>query len=208
MKRFAAASLLITGLAVCTLSSKSQSMTAGCMGPTLDANGPQGSTYIPMDSWIYSAADRLQALGYLDFVYLDLRPWTRLSLLHMLEEEADRIDDAPPESEAVALYQALRRELGSDPSSAGVLHPCSSLESTYLRLGGIAGTPLRDSFHLGQSIINDYGRPYQEGFNPISGFSTRSVAGRFALYFRGEYQHAPGAPGYSQSLANTLSTID
>ncbi|HWZ50899.1 MAG TPA: capsule assembly Wzi family protein [Granulicella sp.] len=208
MKRFTAAPLLIACLAVCTLRAKSQSSTVGCMPAALDSNGPQGSTYIPMDSWIYPAADRLQALGYLDFVYLGLRPWTRLSLLHMLDEEANKIDDAPPDSEAVALYQALHRELGSDPRSAGVLHPCSSLESTYLRLGGIAGTPLRDSFHLGQTIVNDYGRPYQEGFNPISGFSTRSVAGRFALYFRGEYQHAPSAPGYSPSLANLLATID
>jgi hypothetical protein len=31
--------------------------------------------------------------------------------------------------------------------------------------------------------VNDYGRPYPEGFNPISGFSTRTEAGRFAFYF-------------------------
>ena len=30
------------------------------------------------------------------------------------------------------------------------------------QLGGIAGTPLNDSFYLGQTIVNDYGRPYQE----------------------------------------------
>jgi len=60
----------------------------------------------------------------------------------------------------------------------------------------------------GPAIRRGYGRPYQEGFNTIDGFSTQSEAGRFALYFRGKYQHAPGAPGYSESLANTLATID
>jgi hypothetical protein len=28
-------------------------------------------------------------------------------------------------------------------------------ESTYTRLLGITGTPLRDSFHIGQTIVND-----------------------------------------------------
>jgi hypothetical protein len=71
---------------------------------------------------------------------------------------------------------------------------------------GIGGTPLRDSYHLGQTIIDDYGRPYEAGFNNSTGLSARAVAGRFSLYVRGEVQHAPSASGYSQALANFLST--
>jgi Capsule assembly protein Wzi len=141
-----------------------------------------GSAYVPIDSWIYPALDRLQALGYVDFAYLGLRPWTRSSITHMLDQTERAIDSAPADEEAREIYLAVRKR--------------------------VAGTPLNDSFHLGQTIVNDYGRPYQEGFNPISGFSARSEAGRFALYFRGEYQHAPGAPGYSPSLTDLLSTID
>ena len=168
-----------------------------------------GSTYIPVDSWIYPALDRLQALGYIDFGYLGLRPWTRSSITNMLDQTERAMDSAPGDEEAHGIYLAVRKEV--DPGRhnfVDLLHPLNNVESVYTRLGGVAGTPLNDSFHLGQTIVNDYGRPYQEGFNPISGFSTRSEAGRFALYFRGEYQHAPDAPGYSQSLSNILATID
>ena len=33
------------------------------------------------------------------------------------------------------------------------------LESAYSTVRAISGTPLRDSYHLGSTIINDYGRP-------------------------------------------------
>jgi hypothetical protein len=168
-----------------------------------------GSTYVPIDSWIYPALDRLQALGYIDFAYLGLRPWTRSSIVTMLNQTQRAIESAPGDEQAREIYLAVRKEV--DPGThtfADLQNPRNSFESAYTRLGGIAGTPLNDSFHLGQTIVNDYGRPYQEGFNSISGFSTRSETGRFALYFRGEYQHAPGAPGYSQSLSNILANID
>ena len=90
----------------------------------------------------------------------------------------------------------------------GSRKPQVQFESVYTRLNGITGTPLRDSFHLGQTIINDYGRPYAEGFNNVTGFSGRSEAGRFSLYFRGEYQHAPGTDGYSNALSTLLSNND
>ena len=127
----------------------------------------------------------------------------------MLDQMQPAIEAASDDEEALGIYLALRKELDPDAESpAGLLHPKNDLESAYARVGGIAGTPLRDSFHLGQTIANDYGRPYQEGFDPITGFSTRSEAGRFSLYVRGEYQHAPSAPGYSQTLAGTLSCMD
>ena len=52
------------------------------------------------------------------------------------------------------------------------------------------------------------GRPYQAGFNNYTGFAMRAQKSRFSLFFRGEYQHAPAATGYSQALAALLSAID
>ena len=72
----------------------------------------------------------------------------------------------------------------------------------------MGGTPLRDSYHLGSTIINDYGRPYENGFNNYSGVSGYASKGRFLLYARGEFQAAPGATGYSTALAQTLSNAD
>jgi len=168
--------------------------------------GPTGSTYVPVDSWIYPALDRLHALGYVDSAYLGLRPWTRLSIAHMLERSADRIETDKGNDEARAIYRTVLHEVQPDiEHTTDSLHPRVELESVYTQLRGIAGTPLRDSFHLGQTIINDYGRPYESGFNNYSGFSARAEAGRFSLYFRGETQHAPSAAGYSQALAAYLS---
>jgi Capsule assembly protein Wzi len=168
--------------------------------------GRRGSTYVPIDHWIYSALDRLHALGYLDSAYLGLRPWTRRSIAHMLELSADDIEADSDNEEARALFHAVAREVQSDISETGSSdRPNSGLESIYIRLLGIDGIPLRDSFHLGQSFVNDYGRPYAEGFNSYSGFSTRGVAGRFSVYFRGELQHSPAAAGYTQGLASFLS---
>ena len=167
---------------------------------------PLGSTYVPVDSWIYPAMDRLHGLGYVDTAYLGMRPWTRMSIVHMLTATADKIADAKDESEACQIYHSLEREFEPDVDEFnGPREPHALFESAYTRLGGIAGTPLRDSYYLGQTIVNDYGRPYAEGFNNITGFSARSGYKRFALYFRGEYQHAPATSGYSLALSTLLS---
>jgi hypothetical protein len=166
----------------------------------------EGSAYVPVDSWIYPALDRLHALGYVDSAYLGLRPWTRLSIAHMLELSADRIQSDRNNDEALGIYLAVLREVQPDlDHPTDLLHPRSQLESVYAEMRGIAGTPLRDSFHLGQTLIDDYGRPFEEGFNSYAGFSARASAGRFSLYFRGEVQHAPSATGYSPELAGFLS---
>jgi len=170
----------------------------------------QGSTYVPLDNWVYPALDRLHALGYVDSAFLGLRPWTRLSIAHMLERSADRIESDSNNHEARLIYAALVREFKPDiERSLNDAPPRADLESVYVALRGISGTPLRDSFHLGQTIVDDYGRPFEGGFNDYTGFSARAEAGRFAFYFRGETQHAPSAAGYSANLASYLSnTID
>jgi hypothetical protein len=172
-----------------------------------------GSPYIPVDNWIYPAMWRLYAMGYVDNVFLGLRPWTRASVEHMLEEAGPRIEDAETEGAATAgearsIYNAINFELRPD-----VQGPCLAgkggirLESVYSVMRGISGTPLRDSFHLGSTLVNDYGRPYQNGFDNYSGLSGYATAGRFAMYVRAEFQGAPSAAGYSPASAQTLSQL-
>ncbi len=170
------------------------------------------SPFIPVDSWVYPAMMRLYSLGFVDNVFLGMRPWTRSSVSHMLEQAGARIDDADPGTatdEAQGIYEALNQELSRDMEGpCGTLQGHAHLESVYTIARGISGTPLRDSFHLGQTIINDYGRPYAGGFNNYTGASGYVGAGRFMLYARGEFQGSPSAAGYSSALAQQLSAID
>jgi len=167
-----------------------------------------GSAYIPVDNWVYPQMVRLYEMGYLDTAYLAMRPWTRRSALHMIEASRDAIMQGESE-EAQEILAALLTEFDTElPNRNDRRETVYGLQSAYTRLMGVTGTTLRDSFHLGQTIANDYGRPYQSGFNNISGLSTVTEAGRFSLYVRGEYQHAPGGVGYSQAVASQLSGGD
>jgi hypothetical protein len=165
-----------------------------------------GSSYIPIDSWIYSAALRLYYLGYLPTAYLGLRPWTRASLAHMLTLSQESLQSTTVPGEAVEINARLRRELA--PELADDRSPSLRAASVYTRVREINGDILNDSFHFGQTIVNDYGRPDEPGFNNLTGISAEASSGRFSLIVRTEYQHAPAAMGYSASVAETLANID
>jgi hypothetical protein len=173
-----------------------------------------GSPYIPVDSWVYPAVLRLYSLGYIDHVYLGMRPWTRASLSNMLQDIDAQIEDAntygvSTAGEAQDIYAALIHFLHYDAGMQCLTQQGGAhVESAYSVARTISGTPLRDSFHLGSTIINDYGRPYENGINNYTGASGYAVAGRFTLYVRGEFQGVPSAAGYSPALAQALSTID
>ncbi len=171
-------------------------------------NDTYGSTYIPVDSWIYPAMLRLYSLGYVDTMFLSMRPWTRRSVLHMLQVSEDDIldsDDTEAQQILATMLDELRAEVPDNLEPRGAVF---GLYSAYTRLMGVGGPTLRDSYHLGQTLVNDYGRPYQSGFNNITGFSSVNEYGRFSLYVRGEYQHAPSGPGYSTALAGVISGRD
>jgi hypothetical protein len=171
-----------------------------------------GSPYIPVDSWVYPAMLRLYSLGYVDDVFLGMRPWTRASLGRMVEQAGEQIADADEgtdTNEAQGIYDALVRELRYDSQGPCLAHQgMARIESVYSVARAISGTPLRDSFHLGSTVINDYGRPYEGGLNNYTGASGYASAGRFVFYARGEFQAAPSADGYSQALGQALSTVD
>ena len=169
-----------------------------------------GSPYVELDSWIYPVIERLAALGYIHSEYLGMRPWTRLECAQLVEEAGDEIRaEASVPEEADRLYTALAREFSGDLDELGGGGERSMrLESVYTTATEISGPPLHDSYHFGQTIINDYGRPYEEGFNTYDGFSGYGTAGRFTIYVRGEYQHAPFAPAYSGAVRQAISVMD
>jgi len=176
--------------------------------PPIDRTRLGSSVYIPVDSWIYPEVLRLYSLGYGNTLFLSVRPWTRLSLLHALDEAAPAIREGSNEEAKkilIAVQDELSPEVSQRTDSKGTLY---GIDSVYTRALGISDTSLRDSFHLGQTIVNDFGRPYQGGFNLVTGASGLVEHGHFSLYVRGEYQHSPSAMGYSEDLANELSQLD
>ena len=167
-----------------------------------------GSAYIPVDSWVYPAMLRLYSLGYVDTAYLAMRPYTRRSVLHMLQASQGAIA-ASGDEQAQEILSALLTELTDEgvtgKTERGTVY---GVQSVYTRMMGISGPILVDSFHLGQTFFNDYGRPHETGFNNITGFTTLNEQGPWSLVVRGEYQHAPSATGYTQALASQLSAGD
>ncbi len=164
-----------------------------------------GSAYIPMDSWIYPAMSRLYSMGFADTAFLSMRPYTRQSLAHIIDETEHAVTESNNEEAEEILTEVqryLEAESYGDVNGRGTVY---GTESVYGRVLGISGPTLNDSYHLGQTISNDYGRPYESGFNSILGFSEIAERDRFSFFVRGEYQHAPGAAGYSQALSKQLS---
>ncbi len=172
--------------------------------------GNVGSTYVPLDSWIYPAMEMLMARGYINTGFIGLRPWTRMSCAHMLIEMHTNVQyhtDLPPQ--ILQLQKTLDAEF-ADELAAWDGRPVDSiqLDSVYTRVMDIAGTPVNDSYHFGQTLINDYGRPYWQGVNNITGFSASANDGRFAFYVDGEYQYAPTIPGYPLSVRQVIANVD
>lgn len=163
-----------------------------------------GSTYVPMSSWIYPALDRLAALGLIPSQTAGLRPWTRAECRRQLFEAQDRVAGVAPASvaqEAARMLDLLHTEL--DKEAGGIV-----LESVYVQEGVISGPVLNDSFHLGQTWSNNYGRPFGTGWNSYTGFTSRVEYGSLFAYVTGEYQHAPGADPLSQPVRQTLAGLD
>ncbi len=170
-----------------------------------------GSAYLPLDSWVYPAIERLSSLGYINLAFQGSRPWTRIEVAALVNESRDNLtqdQDAPDTIKT--LVSELEQEFAYE---RGVLDGKSSntsvrVESLYTRNTSISGPPLNDSYHFGQTIYDNFGRPFERGFNTYDGFSGYGTAGPFTLYVRGEYQHAPSAPGYSLAARQVIAAAD
>ncbi len=166
-----------------------------------------GSPYVPIDSWVYSAFDRLAAMGYVRSGMMGMRPWTRMECARLLNEAENHNIEDSSSSEATTTYAQLYQEFaGEFREMSGGDNRGAQVESVYARVTGISGQPLTDGFNFGQTIINDYGRPYEQGLNSADGFSAWASEGHLVVYVRAEYQHAPSAPALSESARQFIST--
>jgi len=168
------------------------------------------SPYVPLDSRVYPLFERLAAGGYVTESHWDMRPWTRMECARLLEEAGEKIrydgaENPGLESVYTTLVNEFREETGRWNGEANL---AIEVDSIYTRVTEIAGPPLTDGYHFGQTIVNDYGRPYARGFNNISGFTARALAGPFALFVQGEYQRAAGALPDSPQILQAIAYAD
>ncbi|HWH59814.1 MAG TPA: capsule assembly Wzi family protein, partial [Terriglobales bacterium] len=170
-----------------------------------------GSPYVPLDSWIYPALDRLEALGYLPEGFLGQRPWTRMECARLISDASDEIaEESASPAEASHILDDLNDEFARELNLlGGGTNRSAQLESVYARVTGISGQPLSDGakYDFGQTIVNDYGRPYEEGANTIAGASGWATAGPLVGYVRAEYQYAPSASALPLSARQVIAQV-
>ena len=184
-------------------------------GPTDTPKYPAaGSTYVPLTSWVYPAIEKLAAMRYIRSDFRGTRPWARTECARLTDEAANRIAEKILAGEDVSEFVAdtlkeLQNEfapeldvIGGDPNRS------LQMESVYTRVMSISGPMLDDSYHFGQTISNDFGRPDRRGTNVIAGASARATFGPFFAYVDQEYQHAPSEPNYSAAVQQTVLNMD
>lgn len=172
--------------------------------------GNAGSTYVPLGDWTYDAVERLRAGGLIRYSFLGLRPWTRTAFAEMVKEAQYRGEDQEVPVDLQAALSKLKEEFAYELGIAANEHN-ESIQlpvSVYTRSMYISGNALNDSYHFGQNIINDDGRPYEGGYNQVTGFTARATTGRFAFYVNGEFQHAPGRAAYPLSVRQAIAVAD
>jgi Capsule assembly protein Wzi/PAP2 superfamily len=172
--------------------------------------GDLGSPYVPLDSWVYPAMERLAGLGVLNDEFMGMRPWTRGECARLVGEAADQLPDVGTgNGEASGLIEALQREFrseieGTSSNGGGEFR----LESLYSRTEHISGMPLTDGYTFAQTQINDFGRPYGEGWSTVNGFSAYATRGRWVAYVRGEAQTAPSIPAFSLTTREVVEAVN
>ena len=147
-----------------------------------------GSAFVPLDSWVYPVFERFSALGYLDTAILGSKPWTRMECARLTDEIVDGLaEDGSADAGLDALHSRLHDEFKYEMDLLGGGHNRrASLESLYVRLVSINGPALTDSYHFGQTVSYDFGRPFQRGTNGQAGGSIRASVGPIAFFARAE----------------------
>jgi len=134
--------------------------------------GFMGTTYVPLDSWVYPALDRLAALGYLPKFVQAIRPIARLECARLTLQAQEETGYPEVKTESSQVVAELRREFAMELANLeGASNVGLQLESAYVGATQIIGMPLADSYHFAQTIYNNYGRPYGQGFNSVVGKS-------------------------------------
>jgi membrane-associated phospholipid phosphatase len=178
------------------------------------------SPFVPLDSWVYPAFERLAAMGYVKSALQGMKPWTRIECERLTEEagealiEVDRVEpqqeNSQADGDAAALYERLHNEFAQELAIAnGEPNQSIKLDSVYTRVMSLSGPILTDALSLGgQTISYDFGRPFERGTNVLVGTSVSATEGPFALYARVEYQHSPAAPSLPGNVLQFISTND
>ena len=157
------------------------------------------STYVPIESWVYPAIERLALAGYIQTAFAGLRPWTRMEIARLISEaqerQADQDSQDAVDEQMNSLVKALAREFAEELRQRdGECNRQATIDSIYSRSAAIAGSPITDGYHFAQTLLNDYGRPYGQGENLYSGIAARAASGSFASYVRFDLQRtAPAA---------------
>jgi len=173
-----------------------------------------GSVYVPLDSWVYPALERLAALRYIVSDFRGMRPWTRIECARLTDEAGEAIAEAlrgdkPPLESVTRFYRALEKEFAAELDVlGGGRNRTLQLESAYARVLSLSGPILNDGYHFGQTIANDYGRPFRRGTNGVAGVAVRAAYGPFFAYAWGEYQHSPSAPALSDNVRSLVASQD
>ncbi|HEX3106754.1 MAG TPA: capsule assembly Wzi family protein [Terriglobales bacterium] len=165
-----------------------------------------GTTYVPIDSWVYPELDRLAALGYVNTAESGMRPWTRSECARLVEEAGEGID-LEDLSQWTMTYKHLAAEFAPELEGKQT-RPNLWIEEAYSRIGFISGPPLADDYHFAKNFTDDFGRPFGEGINNVTGASVGAVAGPLAFYLRGEYQHAGTLSPLSASAQQAVSNLE
>jgi hypothetical protein len=181
--------------------------------PSQSSRNP-GSPYVPLDSWVYPALERLAALRYINSDFRGMRPWTRTECARLTDESGEEIrnrilSDRVPSKEIAELQKALEKEFAPElVRSGGSMNRSLRVERVYARAMNISGPVLNDSYHFGQTVANDYGRPFRRGTNIVTGGALSASYGPFFGYALGEFQHAPSGPTLSNSVRNLIAQMD
>ena len=169
-----------------------------------------GSPFVLLDSWVYPVFEKLSGLGYLPSAILGSKPWTRIECARLTDEISDALrDDNGAGAEVVALHSRLQEEFAPEIAQlGGGRNRIARVESVYTRVVSISGPALTDGYHFGQTVSDDFGRPFQRGTNGQAGGSVSASLGPLAFYARVEYQHAPPAPPFSSAALAAMSAND
>jgi hypothetical protein len=152
-----------------------------------------GSPYVPLDSWIYPAFDRLASMGFVNTGFAGMRPWTRMACAQMVADAQEQPE--PSDRLTGEVLDELAREFRQELEATDMPNNAQfRMESIYSRTGKISGAPLTDGYNFAQTQYDDFGRPYGEGWNTVNGFSAYATYGRWVVYVRGEGQTAPSVP--------------
>jgi len=168
-----------------------------------------GSAYLPLDHWAYPVLERAIARGAVPAQFMGIRPWTRMAIADLLEQRRQQEGKFSSDDESLSMIAALEKEFQYE---LGVVEGESvgdaQITSVYSRITGVSGDSLRDSFHLGQTIVNDFGRPYGNGVNNVTGGGLSADYSAFTAVLSGEFQHSAEGTRYSSTVQSTLSAID